>query len=74
MDKLDILRVVQNSFVGSRGAGISSLPKGEDISKKVLADLTNKENVRYDHIQNKIDWLFYGSVGFSTSVTILPSR
>ena len=57
-DKLDIFRIVLDTYDGSRGAEISSLPKEGDISMKVLADLINKESVRYDHIKNQIDWIF----------------
>ena len=58
-DKLDGFRVAQDTYTGSLGAKISSFPKGDDISMKVLADLTNNECVRYHHIKNQIDWIFF---------------
>ena len=35
-DKLDILRVVQERLLGKHGSGTFTLPKGDDISSKVL--------------------------------------
>ena len=57
-DKLDILRVVQERLLGKHGSGTFTLPKGDDISSKVLGDVTHKESVRYGHIKNQIDRIF----------------
>jgi putative nucleotidyltransferase with HDIG domain len=71
-DKLDIFRLVIDTYNASRVAEISCLPRGEDISIKVLADLTHKENVRYEHIKNQIDWIFL-RIGWLFDINFHPT-
>jgi hypothetical protein len=71
-DKLDVFRLFLDSYNASRVAEISSLPKGEDISIKVLSDLSHKENVRYEHIKNQIDWIFL-RIGWLFDINFHPT-
>ena len=78
-DKLDIFRIVQQNYDRWGDPGISTLPRGDDISKKVLADVTNKVTIRKSHINNQIDWIFFRigwlfDLNFSHTLKLIMDR
>jgi putative nucleotidyltransferase with HDIG domain len=78
-DKLDIFRVVKNTIDRPGDSEISTLPKGDDISEKVLTDVTKKEAVCKNHIKNQIDWIFFRiawffDINFSHTLKLIMDR
>jgi putative nucleotidyltransferase with HDIG domain len=71
-DKLDNFQLVIDTYNAPHVAEIYCLPRGEDISIKVLADLTHKENVCYKHIKNQIDFIFL-RIGWLFDINFHPT-